>query len=147
MASHFNHMEVYSYLCQLTQLPPCIPLPIPTILTRCVGPHEAKKYQSFSLFPTASSNISATMEIYQEFLQRFHRILATLHYHDKESREKLPPTHIPSLETLDEIPFTVEICPVLHEGSVALQNISLEDCFKVLKLISFLTACRSFPQL
>jgi enolase len=131
MTAKFRDLEIYSFISELCQSEPIIPLPITTVLARGIGSPEEKEYQYFHLYPLASSSLSSAMEILTEFSHRLQRIVAGKQFFDTEAKiEQLPPTNIPSPETLESIEHSIEVSH-LWNGCISVRGMSLTRCLKV----------------
>lgn len=131
MSAKFRDMEVYAFVSELCGTEAILPLPIPTVLTREIGPPERKQHQYFHIFPLLTSNIESCLEILTEFSHRLQRIIAGKHFYDTEEKMKnLPATNIPSPETLDCIDHSIELS-TLCNGSLSVRGMNLTNCLKV----------------
>ena len=138
MAAKFRDQEVYSFISELCQRAPVIPLPVTTVLAREIGSPEQKEYQYFHIFPLSSSSLSGALEILTEFSHRLQRIVAGRQFFDTaEKIETLSPTNIPSPETLGSFAHSIDLS-YLWNGCLSVRGMNLTRCLKVPSPISSL---------
>lgn len=138
MTAKFRDREVYSFISELCQREPVIPLPVTTVLARGIGSPEQKEYQYFHIFPLSSSSLSGALEILTEFSHRLQRIVAGRQFFDTaEKIETLSPTNIPSPETLGSFAHPIDLS-YLWNGCLSVRGMSLTRCLKVPSSISSL---------
>jgi hypothetical protein len=136
MTAKFRDFEVYSFIS--SELCPCeqiIPLPITTVFARGIGSSEQMDYQYFHLYPLSCSNLSSAFEILSEFAHRLQRIIAGKQFFDTDAKiEQIPPTNIPSAETLEAIEHSIEVSH-LWNGCLSIRGMSLARCLKLMTTV------------
>jgi enolase len=134
MAARYRNLEIYSLINELcgnnTEL--TIPLPITTVLTREISSNDLKQSQQFHAYPLYSSTLQSALEVHLEFAHRIQRIVAARHHYDTIAKiEAIPPTNIPSQETMETIQdSSIEVSQV-SQGCLSVVGASLATCLKV----------------
>ena len=82
--SKFRGIPLYKCIAELASTEPQFPLPVSTVVSRCVGDPSQKLYQSISLYPIASST----------FLQAVETLLQGIDVINKHLFTPLPPPHV-----------------------------------------------------
>ena len=137
MTAKYRNLEVYNLISSLIGIEPSIPIPIPTVLSRVISRNEKKYFQYYHLYPISTSNISSAMETMIEFYHRLHRLINALHSYDTpEKVQKIPPTNLPSIETLELVDYPIHIAQSSC-GSITVERISMEQCLKVVIIIIY----------
>jgi enolase len=132
MSAKHRKMNAYSLINELCGGELTIPLPITTILTREIGSRELKQSQHFHVYPLYSSNILSAIETLSEFSHRLQRIVAARHHYDTIAKiEAIPPTNIPSQETMQSIEDSIIELSQGSQGCLSVTHASLTTCLKV----------------
>jgi hypothetical protein len=76
-ASKFKGIPLYKYIAELASTEPQFPLPVCTVLSRCVGDPSEKLYQSISLHPIASTTFLQAVETLLQGVDKINRHLFT----------------------------------------------------------------------
>jgi hypothetical protein len=76
-ASKFRGLSMYKYIAELASTEPQCPLPVCTLMSRCVGDPSEKVYQSIFLYPIASSSYSEAVEAILQGVEKIQTHLFT----------------------------------------------------------------------
>lgn len=76
-ASKFRGLSLYQYISELAGTEPQIPLPVCTLLSRCVGDPVEKQVQNIHLYPIQTISFSNAVETLLQGVDRVHKDLFT----------------------------------------------------------------------
>jgi hypothetical protein len=132
-ASKFRGLSLYQYIAELASTEPQFPLPVCTVMSRCVGDPSEKVYQSIMLYPIASSSYSQAVEAILQGVDKIHTHLFTSPPPPQEILQVAPPPQkkgAPAAAPPPPKPLTVPLTIPLN-GCVCLLRQTMDVALKV----------------